>query len=349
MLLESLKPITFTKGWFWAGTDLSESASVSEQTLVIRILTDLSATVSSFTIREEERKPIGFGAGPEKIEQKLTYANLIDIYNNAPGLESDKLKHVLEIVWTAIRGRANGIVFAYDEAQNLKDKAADKQYPLSVLLEVMQHLQRKQIPYLLVLTGLPTLFPNLVEARTYAERMFHNITLDKLDPKESRDAIQKPILDGRSPVTFTNEAIDSIVELSGGYPYFIQFFCKELFDSYLQQISVGIDKPVVSLDDIVHKLDIDFYSGRWSKITSRQRDLLSIAAKLENANSFFSIQDIVSKSNELASGQGFKPSYVNQILNRMIETGLIFKSRHGEYSFAVPLLADYIKRQASKP
>ena len=33
---------------------------------------------------------------------------------------------------------------------------------------------------MLVLTGLPTLFPKLVDARTYTERMFHTIFLDKL-------------------------------------------------------------------------------------------------------------------------------------------------------------------------
>lgn len=36
-----------------------------------------------------------------------------------------------------------GIVFAYDEAQNLEDHSEDRQYPLSVLLEVFQSLQRK--------------------------------------------------------------------------------------------------------------------------------------------------------------------------------------------------------------
>lgn len=345
VLLESLKPLALRKGWFWAGTDLSESASVSEQTLAIRILTDLAALVSSFTIKEIEKNPVGFKSTVEKIEVKLSYATLVDIHMHTPGLESDKIKHILEVVWGAIKGKANGIVFAYDEAQNLKDKAPDKQYPLSVLLEVMQHLQRKQIPYLLILTGLPTLFPNLVEARTYAERMFHNITLDKLSVQESKEAIKKPIHGDKCPVTFTDETITTIVELSAGYPYFIQFFCKELYDSYLQQVSVGIEKPNVSINEIIRKLDIDFYSGRWSRITDRQRDLLIIAAKLPNSNSDFSIQDIVAKSNELAGENKFKPSHANQILNKLIELGLIFKSRHGEYSFAVPMLADYIKRQ----
>ena len=37
VLLETFKPIAYENGWFWAGTDLSETASVSEQNMVIRI------------------------------------------------------------------------------------------------------------------------------------------------------------------------------------------------------------------------------------------------------------------------------------------------------------------------
>ena len=62
-----------------------------------------------------------------------------------------------------------GLVFAYDEAQNLSDHAAKNEYPLSLLLDVFQSIQKKGIPFLLVLAGLPTLFPKLVEARTFSE------------------------------------------------------------------------------------------------------------------------------------------------------------------------------------
>ena len=77
------------------------------------------------------------------------------------------------------------MIFAYDEAQNLADSPARDQYPLSLLLDVFQSIQRKNIPFMLALTGLPTLFPKLVEARTFAERMFRVVTLDRLDEDDS--------------------------------------------------------------------------------------------------------------------------------------------------------------------
>ena len=226
----------------------------------------------------------------------------------------------------------------------MKDKAVDKQYPLSLLLEIVQYLQKKEIPYLLVLTGLPTLFPNLVEARTYAERMFQLMVIDKLADTQTRQAILKPIEAEDCPVTFTPQGIDEIIRYSSGYPYFIQFICKETFDSILQQVSVGVETPTVVVPEIVRKLDTDFYSGRWSKVSDRQQELLLVIAKLPNANEEFAVKEISELSAKILD-KPFKPAYINNLLVKLIEYGLVYKNKRGKYSFAVPLLADYIKRK----
>jgi len=343
VLLEELKTKAISSGWFWAGTDLSESASISEQNLSIRILTDLSTLISSFTFVEEDKAPIGFGKKPETVEHKLNYSTLYTMYVATPGLEADKLKAVLEFIWTIVKSRVTGIVLAYDEAQILKDRAEDRQFPLSLLLEIIQFMQRKEIPYLLVLTGLPTLVNTLSEARTYSERMFEIITLKQLGERETKDAILVPIQKEKCPVTFTPYGINEIIKHSSGYPYFIQFYCKETFDSILQQINVGVEKPDVRIADFVRKLDVDFYAARWSRVTDRQRELLVVIAKLATANDEFTAKEISQKSNEVLDNP-FAPAYVVNSLNKLTAQGLIFKNRRGKYSFAVPLLADYINR-----
>lgn len=342
VLLDEFKPLAFQKGWFWIGSDLSESASVSEPSLAVRILTDISTLTSAFKVGESEINRIGFVNNKETNDVYLDYKLLLHIYNESPGLVSDKLKYVLELVWSKVKDKLNGIVLSYDEAQILKDRAEDKQYPLSVLLEVIQFLQKKQVPYLLVLTGLPTLYPNLVEARTYAERMFKVLTLTKLNTEDTKKAIQNPIEKVDCPVTFTQSGINQIIQYSSGYPYFIQFFCKETFDIFLQQMSLGVELPIINIADLVKKLDIDFYSGRWARITDKQRELLTIIATLQNANEEFTVKDITEKSSQ------FKPSHINNLLLKLIDAGLIYKNRRSKYSFAVPLLADFINRQSEE-
>lgn len=343
VLLETLKPIAIKQGWLWAGNDFSESAGVTEKTLSTRIITDLAPLVSSFIIGKKEFVGLGFKPEIKTLEQKLDYRTLIEIYKQEPGLETDKLKKVLLIINSVLKNHVKGIILAYDEAQILKDKSVDKQYPLSVLLEVVQYLQKLQIPYMLILTGLPTLFPNLVEARTYAERMFNRITLEKLTDEESRKAILEPIKAKNCPVSFTEVGILELLEYSSGYPYFIQFFCKESFDIILQQVKAGVVNLTLSIKDIVRKLDTDFYASRWNRVTDRQRDLLIVISKLPNANTEFTNKEIANKSIELNAL--FKTTQINNLLVKLIEAGLIFKNRRSKYSFAVPLMADFIKRQ----
>lgn len=348
VLLETFKPLAVGKGWLWAGTDLSESATVSEDSIAIRILADLAPLVSDIVIGESEKRAMGFKASSEKVAVHLEFDVLRSIYERTPGLASDKLKAVLELVWTCLKSTdCRGIVLAYDEAQNLSDQAETNQYPLSLLLDVFQSIQKKELPILLVFTGLPTLFPKLVEARTFAERMFHVITLSRLAEAESRDAILKPIEQHGCPVKFTEVGVKEIIRHSGGYPYFIQFLCREMFDSYLQKKASGEVNPLVTVQQTVRKLDTDFFAGRWYRVTDRHREFLTVIAELPNCNEEFTIAEVVEKSREKLE-KPFSASHVNQILGKLAENGMVYKNRHGRYSFAVPLLGDFIRRQEAE-
>jgi len=69
------------------------------------------------------------------------------------------------------------------------------------------------------------------------------------------------------------------VKHSGGYPYFIQFLCREMFDSYFQERARGKVNPVVTVAQTVRKLDSDFFAGRWNRVTDRQRELLAVVTQ----------------------------------------------------------------------
>ena len=69
-----------------------------------------------------------------------------------------------------------------------------------------------------------------------------------------------------------------------------------------------------------------------------------VIASLENQDSEFTVQEIVEKSLILLS-KGFTTSHVSQMLSALSRAGLIYKNRHGKYSFAVPLMGAFILRQ----
>ena len=350
VLLEELKPIAQNNGWLWTGNDLSESASLSEDRIVRRIVVDLSTLLSPIVQQKQPQQAFGFTAETTEQQRPLEFNDLWKIYENTPGLTDDKLKAVLTKVQAILETTPlQGVIFAYDEAQNLSDHALAKEFPLSVLLDVFSFFQRSKSKarFMLVLTGLPTLFPKLNEARTYTERMFHVMHLQRLEDKDARQAIIKPIEITKSKLSFAENTIKDIMKMSAGYPYFIQFICKEVFDAWIGKITDG-KAPSVPMQSILDKLDQDFFSPRWARGTDRQQDFMKVIATLSNADEEFSVQDIVAASRSLLI-KGFNPSHATQILQALAEKGLIYRNRRGGYCFAVPLLSQFIQRQVWDP
>ncbi|MDE0386865.1 MAG: hypothetical protein OXI22_23490 [Defluviicoccus sp.] len=131
--------------------------------------------------------------------------------------------------------------------------------------------------------------------------------------------------------------------MSGGYPYFIQYICKEVFDAWITQIETGEIRAVAD-DEITAKLDQDFFSARWDRATDRQQEFMKVIATLDSADSEFTTQEIVSASRRILK-KGFSPSHATQILSALLDKGLVYRNRHGKYSFAVPLMAAFVARQ----
>lgn len=346
VLLETLKPIAQGAGWIWTGNDLSESTSISEDRIARRLVVDLATLLAPLVTVTITKESIGFAGTPTQMERPLTFDDLWAAYERTSGLVIDKLQAVFANVSDMISGvNIRGIVFAYDEAQNLSDHAGAKEYPLSLLLDLFSSLQRKYTHkcFLLVFTGLPTLFPKLNESRTYTERMFHVLQLERLSEMEAKKAVAEPLDITKSTLKFSEDTIDKIVHMSGGYPYFIQFIGKEVFDAWIGKITNGV-APSVPMQSILEKLDQDFFSPRWVRATDRQQQFMQVIASMPNGEDEFSVPEIVKSSRELLK-TGFSPSHAVQILQALGERGLIYRNRRGSYCFAVPLLANFIKRQ----
>ena len=60
VLLDELKPIAHANNWLWTGNDLSEQASMSEESVATRLVVDLSALLKPLVSYREEELPFGF-------------------------------------------------------------------------------------------------------------------------------------------------------------------------------------------------------------------------------------------------------------------------------------------------
>jgi AAA ATPase domain len=350
VLLEELKPIAQSAGWLWTGNDLSESTSLTEERISTRIVVDLATLLGPLMTLTKSTTGVGFTPTSTTDKKPVDFKDLWKIYESQAGLASDKLKAVVLAVSNLLAGtRIKGVVFAYDEAQNLSDHAAKGEFPLSLLLDVFSSVQRvnTRLQFLLVLSGLPTLFPKLNEARTYTERMFHVMQLEQLNDGDAREAILKPIEITKSDLKFSDSVVDTIRNMSGGYPYFIQYICKEVFDAWIGRMRAG-KAPSIPSEEIFSKLDQDFFAPRWARATDRQQAFMHVIATLENSDGEFSVQEIVGAS-KAALLKGFSPSHATQMLQALAERGLVYKNSRGRYRLAVPLMSRFIQRQSWDP
>lgn len=347
VLLGRLEPLAASKGWVLVSKELSESVFVSEETLAMRLLTDLSFFTSTLQIKNKKTQ-IGLMGGEKVQVDRLDLAALKNIYERFPGLISDKLQATFEAIWPFVEQTGKkGIIFAYDEAQIVSDQKEKEQFPLTLLLGMFQSLQKKGMKYMLLLAGLPSLYPRLVETRTYAERMFTVITLGNLDIDACRKAIEVPLKD--KEVRFKEESVQMIISLSGGYPYFIQFMCKESFDYFKLQLEMNPESlPQVPVDIIMANLDSDFFAGRWEGFSDRQKEFLLLVSMIEPRVEVFGAPEILASVEKNASAysiKAFNSNDISQLLGRAVDNKILYKVSHGKYAFSLPMFAAFVRRR----
>ena len=102
--------------------------------------------------------------------------------------------------------------------------------------------------------------------------------------------------------------------------------------------------PSVPSAEILAKLDQDFFAPRWDRATPRQQEFMRVISHVESPDGTFTAQEIATESKNILE-KGFSPSHSIQMLGALTEKGLVYRNTHGQYSFAVPLMAEFIRRQ----
>jgi hypothetical protein len=226
-----------------------------------------------------------------------------------------------------------GALLLYDEAHLLADDRSRERYPLSSLLAALGAVQRSGEPRVrIILTGLPTLTINLKRARTYAERMFRHLVLANLETGDAWDALTIPL--SRTQRRFATSVVGEIVEATGGYPYFLQFFGAYLWRAVpAPEVSSAAFRGVEP--SLLHELDTAFFDDRFQVATPAEQTVLLAMARESGAVSLATIRTRILGMPGAA-----------ELVSRLIDRGLLYRQGRGSYDFALPLFRTYLRRQA---
>lgn len=252
-----------------------------------------------------------------------------------PGV-TDRDVELAEDLFTTVvaatdQGRA-GYALLLDETQVLENPAA-----LSVLIAAVATLQRNEVPIALIVSGLPNLAAQLLTARTYTERMFRGEVLGRLDLEAARDALVRPLDD--TGVSIDDELVDHVLDRVEGYPYFIQLWGAELWDTAdfadVQHLSTAILAEVES--EIVRRLDIDFYEPRMRMLTPAEQDLLLTTASCPYPPLLAA---------DIVAGTDKSTGNTNVLLGRIVKAGVMYRLRRGEYEYTAPRFHEFLQRRS---
>jgi hypothetical protein len=220
-----------------------------------------------------------------------------------------------------------GIALFIDEMQDVPP--AD----VSALCAACHELSQTGAPLIVVGAGLPHLPSVLSASKSYSERLFHYLRIDRLDRAGADRALIAPA--DREDVDFTAEALDALYAVSGGYPYFVQAYGKVTWDaaptSPISKQDVLVAAPAADAE-----LAVGFFGSRYERATPAERDYMRAMAGLG---------DGPVPTAEVADALGRKPSSLSPARDSLLKKGLVYSAERGLVAFTVPHFGQFLRAQ----
>ena len=254
----------------------------------------------------------------------------LDIDPEIGAADSGDIEIDLPSLFTAVAEaaaeRGTCVSILIDEIQYLKQKE------LSALIMAMHKMQQRQLPLVLLGAGLPIL-PGLAgESKSYAERLFSFPDIAALSRSDAMKALQDPVQE--YAVHFEQDALTEIVDLTQGYPYFLQEWG---YQAWNRAESSPIDLAVVqnASETVIHRLDENFFRVRFDRLTPGEKRFLRVMAHMGPGPQ---------RTSDIAELMSVKISSLGPTRAHLIKKGMIYSPSYGHMAFTVPLFDEFMQR-----
>ncbi|RKT51688.1 ATP-binding protein [Saccharothrix australiensis] len=214
-----------------------------------------------------------------------------------------------------------GVALLVDEMQDVPPD------DVSALCAACHELSQSGAPLVVVGAGLPHLPAVLSASKSYSERLFRYVRIDRLTREDADRAVLAPV--EREGAGIREEALDALFDASGGYPYFIQAYGKAAWDAApadpISPLDVAVAAPEADAE-----LAVGFFGSRYERATPAEREYLRAMAELTDG------KDAGVLTAQVAGHLGRKPSSLSPARDSLIKKGLVFSAERGQIAFTVP-------------
>lgn len=220
-----------------------------------------------------------------------------------------------------------GVVLFIDEIQYIKDSEFE------ALMEAIHRTNQKNYPIVIFSAGLPKIAKIAGDVKSYAERLFDFIEIDSLNNEEAKLALIEPAK--RFQINYTDEAVNKIIEITQGYPYFLQEYGKWVWECKKEESIIDIKIVNKAYDEFEQSLDKAFFKVRHDRATAREIEFMTAMVACEK---------LPCSTKEIANIMGESIQAISPLRAQLIHKGFIYAAKRGEVDFTVPQFDKYLKR-----
>jgi hypothetical protein len=225
----------------------------------------------------------------------------------------------------------SGIAVLIDEMQDLRPD------DVSALCAACHELSQSRSPLVVVGAGLPHLPSVLSASKSYSERLFRYLRIDRLDREDADRALTVPAAD--EDAKFEDEALEALYIASGGYPYFVQAYGKAAWDA-APTSPITAEDVRVAAPEAEAELAVGFFGSRFERATPAEREYLRAMAELTDGRD----EPVVTAG--VADHLERKASSLSPARDSLLKKGLVFSAQRGQIAFTVPHFGRYLLAQA---
>jgi hypothetical protein len=251
-------------------------------------------------------------------------------------LELDLLELFTDVADLA-RDLGVGVALFVDEMQDIAGPE------LAAVCGAVHEISQQSSPLVVVGAGLPHLPVALAASKSYAERLFRYVVVDRL-PREMADrALLRPAAE--EGADYDRDALDELYALTDGYPYFVQAYGKVTWDVAVAS-PIGLTDVKEAAPEAEAELAVGFFGARYDRATPAERDYMRTMADLgaDLGGAERSGGADVSTA-EIAKVLGRKPQSLSPARDGLIKKGLVYSSERGTVAFTVPHFGSFLRAQ----
>lgn len=240
------------------------------------------------------------------------------------------LTDVLTAIGEAAAEQGKGVAVLIDEVQFL---AASQ---LEALIQSIHKTVQRKLPVTFVGAGLPQIAELAGDAKSYAERLFKFPRIDSLDSADARTALTEPA--AAEGAVYDSDAVDLAVEVTRGYPYFIQELGYQVW-TVARNNRITREDVTLAQEAYEAKLDSSFFRVRLDRATPLQTAYMRAMAELGPEPQ---------KASDVARLLERDSTQLGPTRAELIEMGLLYTPEHGYAAFTVPDFDKFMLRAVPK-